>query len=68
MSILHQKHTKLDDKSAQAVLEKYNVSLAQLPKISKDDAAVSQDCVKGDIVKIERRSGEDSETYYRVVI
>lgn len=67
MSILQPKHTKLSSKDADKILREFNVSLVQLPKISKDDPMVPKDCVKGDILRIDR-GGDIAETYYRVVI
>jgi DNA-directed RNA polymerase subunit H (RpoH/RPB5) len=49
------------------MLTKLNISLAQLPKISKKDAALPEGCETGDVVEI-ARTGEFAETYYRVVI
>ena len=45
-------------------LAEFNISLAQLPKISKNDAGLPEGCEKGDVVKIFRVD----EIYYRVVI
>ena len=64
MHILQPKHTKLKSEEVEKLLKKYNIVLAQLPKISKDDAGLCESCVQGDVVKIEK--GE--EIYYRVVI
>lgn len=64
MHILQPKHEKLSDSEATKLLEKLNIALAQLPKISKKDPALPLDCNTGDIVKITRQE----ETYYRVVI
>lgn len=64
MHALQPKHTKLEPSEVEKVLKKYNISLTQLPKISKKDPAISEDYKKGDIIKVER--GE--ETYYRVVL
>lgn len=67
MHILQPKHTKLSLDDTEKILKKLNISLAQLPKISKKDPALPEDCKKGDIIKIEREN-EVAETYYRVVI
>jgi len=67
MHVLQPKHTKLDAGEAKRVLLKYNIALAQLPKISRRDPVLPNDCKKGDVVKIERK-GELAEVYYRVVI
>ena len=64
MHALQPKHTKLNDVEKKKILEKFNVAMAQLPKISKRDPALPEECKTGDVVKIERAD----ETYYRVVI
>ena len=67
MHILQPKHTKLSSSEAEKLLVKFNIALAQLPKISKKDPAIPDGCNTGDIVKIER-TGDIEEVYYRVVI
>jgi DNA-directed RNA polymerase subunit H (RpoH/RPB5) len=64
MHILQSKHIKINEKGADALLKKLNVSKAQLPKILSTDAGLPEGCNVGDIIKIERKSGE----YYRVVV
>ena len=64
MHILQPKHIKLNEKEAEELLERVNVSKAQLPKILSTDAAVPEGCNVGDIIKIERKSG----VYFRVVV
>jgi DNA-directed RNA polymerase subunit H (RpoH/RPB5) len=64
MHVTQPKHSKLSEKETEELLYKYNISLAQLPKISLKDPALPEDCEKGDVVKIERKD----DTYYRVVI
>ena len=64
MHILQSKHIKLNEKEADALLKKLNVSKAQLPKILSTDAGLPGGCNVGDIIKIERKSGE----YYRIVV
>ena len=69
MHILQPKHTKLKREEANKLLAKYNISLAQLPKISKEDAAIFELNVQlGDVIKIERKTSEGSEEYFRVVV
>jgi len=46
------------------VLAKFNIALAQLPKISKKDPALPEGCETGDVIKISR----SDEEYFRVVI
>jgi len=67
MHALQPKHTKLNTDEAEKVLKKYNIALEQLPKISKKDPALPENCKTGDIVKIERK-GDATETVFRVVI
>ncbi len=69
MHILQPKHTKLKEKEVQNILEKFNISKAQLPKILLNDPALPEGCEIGDVVKIERKE-EDGTVYpyYRVVI
>jgi len=67
MHVIQPKHTKLSLQEATKILEKFNIALAQLPKISKKDSALPEGCETGDVVKIER-IGDAVEVYYRVVI
>jgi DNA-directed RNA polymerase subunit H len=64
MHVLQPKHTKLTPEETDKVLGEFNIALAQLPKISKKDPALPEECETGDIVKIDRAE----EVYYRVVI
>ena len=68
MHILQPKHSKLSEKESKEVLQNFNVSKSQLPKIYVVDAALPEGCQVGDIIKIERKEGEKTYTYYRVVI
>ncbi|MFH1801418.1 MAG: DNA-directed RNA polymerase subunit RpoH/Rpb5 C-terminal domain-containing protein [archaeon] len=68
MHILQPKHSKLSQKEADELLQKLNVSKAQLPKILSDDAALPEECQIGDIIKISRKEGDKINVYYRVVI
>jgi DNA-directed RNA polymerase subunit H len=64
------KHEKLSKKEADELLEEYNISLKQLPQISKTDAAVKHlELSAGDIIRIERRSPTAGVAiFYRVVV
>jgi len=64
MHILQSKHIKLNEKEAEELLAKLNISKAQLPKILSTDAGLPEGCSVGDIIKIERKDGD----YYRVVV
>jgi DNA-directed RNA polymerase subunit H len=70
MHSLVPKHAKLGQKEKDELLSRYSLSLGQLPKISKDDAAVAPMGLKpGDIIKITRNSPTAGESfYYRVVV
>ena len=64
------KHVKLSDTQKEKVLEKYHISLKELPKILKTDASiVPLNSKPGDIIKITRDSLTASEAiFYRVVV
>ncbi|MBI4439359.1 DNA-directed RNA polymerase subunit H [Candidatus Woesearchaeota archaeon] len=68
--VLVPKHTKLSDKEKKEFLEKYAVSIEDLPKISVKDPAIGHlDSKPGDIIKIVRKSPTAGESaFYRVVI
>lgn len=68
MHILQPKHSKLSEKESKELLEKLNVSKSQIPKIFANDPALPEGCVVGDMIKIERKEGENTYVYYRVVI
>ena len=68
MHILQPKHIKLKEKDAGEILKEFNISRAQLPKIFSDDPALPEGCEVGDIIKIERKDGEETVFYYRVVV
>ena len=70
MHILQPKHTKLKEKEAEDILEKFNISKAQLPKILSTDPALPEGCAVGDVIEIERKDPESDKVnlYYRVVV
>ena len=68
MHILQPKHTKLNEKESEEILNKLNISKAQLPKIISSDVALPENCIVGDIVKIERKGEDETSIYYRVVV
>ena len=69
MHILQPKHSKLKKDEATKLLAKYNISLTQLPKISKEDPAVVNLQVNlGDIIQIARKTEQGEEEYFRVVV
>ena len=63
------KHIKLNETEAQNVLQNYNISIRQLPKISSKDPMVKMLNAKaGDIIKIIRKSPTAGETiFYRAI-
>lgn len=64
MHVLQPKHLKLTLSEAEKILTEFNISLVQLPKISKNDAGLPDGCEKGDVIKIVRAD----EVCYKVVI
>jgi DNA-directed RNA polymerase subunit H len=68
MHTLQPKHSKLSSEEAKKLLLQYNISLSQLPKISRKDPALSEEFKVGDIIKIERKTEEGTQDYFRVVV
>ena len=70
MHILQPKHTKLKEKESEELLEKLNISKAQIPKILSTDPGLPEGCSIGDVIKIERKEPESEKinTYHRVVV
>ncbi|MCX6749948.1 MAG: DNA-directed RNA polymerase subunit H [Candidatus Pacearchaeota archaeon] len=68
MHIPQPKHTKLNEKDAQELFKKYNISKSQLPKILITDSALPEGCAVGDVVKIERAEEDRVNLYFRVVV
>ncbi len=67
MHIHQPKHTRLKSEEIKHLLEKYNVSVAQLPKIKVTDACVPEESQVGDVLKIERKEEDAIHIYFRVV-
>ncbi len=63
-------HRKLSQKESQEVLDKYKVTLKELPCILINDPAIQSINPKvNDVIEIKRRSATAGETiFYRVVI
>jgi len=63
-------HSKLIKKEIQELLEKYNLSLNDLPKILSTDPAIEKlNAKESDVIKIIRDSPTAGKSiYYRVVI
>ncbi|MDO8459794.1 MAG: DNA-directed RNA polymerase subunit RpoH/Rpb5 C-terminal domain-containing protein [Nanoarchaeota archaeon] len=68
MHILQPKHSRLKPEEVKKLLEKYNISVSQLPKMKIIDAAVPEGCTPGDVIKIEREEEGKIQLYYRVVV
>jgi len=68
--LLVPEHTKLNEKEKEELLEKYHISLKELPKIKKNDPAIDHLNVKeGDVIKVIRKSQTAGEAiFYRGVI
>ncbi len=68
--ILIPKHTKLTESEKKQLLEKYNVTVKELPSIYITDSALEGITVKAnDVIKIERDSPTAGHTvFYRSVI
>jgi len=64
------KHIVLNDVEKNEVLQKYKISLRQLPRILSTDPAIAEKNLNvGDVVKIIRKSLVAGETiYFRVVV
>lgn len=67
MHAIQPKHVKLKKQEVDELVSKLNISVVQLPKISKEDVCVPKDCITGDVVKITRIFDDQTEEYYRVV-
>ena len=55
MHILQPKHSKLPEKKAEELLQKFNVSKSQLPKILSTDPTLPEGCAIGDVIQVERK-------------
>ena len=67
MHALQPKHSKLKPEEVKKIIEKYNITVSQLPKISMKDPMIVDGFVPGDVLKIERKEEGKIVTYYRVV-
>ncbi len=68
MHILQPKHSKLNEKQAEELLKKLNISKAQLPKILLSDIALPEGCNIGEVIEIKRKEADKINIYYRVVV
>ncbi len=68
MYTLQPKHIKLKSDEIKQLLERYNISVSQLPKIKSEDPGLPEGCQTGDVVKVERTFRDKLRTYFRVVV
>ena len=68
MHALQPKHSKLKPEEVKVLVEKYNISVTQLPRIKVTDPMVPENSIPGEVIRIERKSGDKLNVYYRVVI
>jgi DNA-directed RNA polymerase subunit H (RpoH/RPB5) len=68
MHVLQPKNSKLKPEEVKKLLEKYNITVSQLPKISSKDPGIGEGFAQGDVLKIERKEEGKSVVYYRVVV
>ena len=64
------KHSKVSEAEKEKILQQYNITIKELPKIFKNDAALAKlELKSGDVIKIERESKTAGRSvYYRVVV
>jgi DNA-directed RNA polymerase subunit H len=68
MHFLQPKHIKMKPEEVKQLITKYNISVSQLPRIKSNDPALPENCLTGDVIKIERKIGDKFRFYYRVVV
>ena len=63
-------HTKLTEEEAKKVLDEFNITKDEIPKILLSDAAIKDLTPEyGDVIKISRPSPTNTKTtFYRVVV
>jgi DNA-directed RNA polymerase subunit H len=62
-------HTVLDDEEIETVMQEYNITKTDLPKIQRTDAALPDEATVGDVIEITRDSRTtDTATVYRLVV
>ena len=68
--VLVPEHIKLSESEKKELLDRYKISLNELPRILKNDPAIAHLNVKeGDVIKIIRKSDSAGKSiYYRVVV
>ena len=68
MHKLQPKHIKLKPEEVESLIKKLNISVTQLPKIRSSDVCLPDGCVRGDVIKVERKVDDKLRIYYRVVV
>ncbi len=68
MHILQPKHLKVNEKEAEEILSKLNLSKVQIPKILASDPGLPEGSSVGDLIKIERKEGDKINAYFRIVV
>jgi len=68
MHTLQPKHIKLNEKESEQVLNDFNIAISQLPKILSNDPCLPEGCTTGDMIRIERKDGDELNIYYRIVV
>jgi len=68
MHALQPKHIRMKPEEVKKLLDEYNISLSQLPKISVTDPALPEGCVPGEVIKIERVTEDKTQIYFRVIV
>jgi DNA-directed RNA polymerase subunit H len=68
LHILQPKHTLLKSEESEKILDKFNISALQLPKIKITDPALPKGANVGDVIKIERKDEQGVHLYHRVVV
>jgi DNA-directed RNA polymerase subunit H (RpoH/RPB5) len=69
MHLLQPKHSKVSVAEAKEMLQKYNISTFQLPRIKITDKALPPGIKLRDIIKIERKTANGEKAfYYRIVV
>jgi DNA-directed RNA polymerase subunit H len=66
--VLQPKHTLLKQEETEKILDKFNISIIQLPKIKITDPALPKGANVGDLIKIERDDDTGKHVYYRAVV
>jgi DNA-directed RNA polymerase subunit H len=68
--VLLPEHKKLSEADKKKLLEEYHITIKELPKINRSDAAIAEmDVKEGDVIKVTRKSQTAGVAlFYRVVI